>query len=104
MSALPPEQNLALKQNLTRVVNHPETQGLILNLVHLTHRINIHARQFLKLFLLNKYDTVKRLPTISEHFVLNIMKVLCAKGSVGTRGKLETLALHKELGQRHWVA
>lgn len=49
------------------------------NVVHASHRIAIHAMQFLKLYLLACFESGVRLPVVTQHLVVSSMNVLCEK-------------------------
>ena len=86
----PPDKNLpnyrAIKQTLSNVVKHKLTQDVLLKTVLSAHKIVIHTMQFMKMYLLNEYNTTAKLPVIDHAFVSNIMKVIC-DGSVATSVK-----------------
>ena len=47
------------------------------------HQITIHGLMFIKLYLLDHYNTYKKLPEIDHSFVVNCLKIVCVKGSSG---------------------
>ncbi|KAH9258667.1 hypothetical protein BASA81_003169 [Batrachochytrium salamandrivorans] len=52
MNSEPPDKHRSIKQSLKNVVRDPASQRTILDVVHASHRITVHALQFLKLYLL----------------------------------------------------
>ncbi|KAH9258496.1 hypothetical protein BASA81_002998 [Batrachochytrium salamandrivorans] len=63
--------------NRACVVRDPASQRTILDVVHASHRITVHALQFLKLYLLSCFENGVKLPLVTEHLVVSIMNVLC---------------------------
>ncbi|KAH9247049.1 hypothetical protein BASA81_015401 [Batrachochytrium salamandrivorans] len=60
----------------------------ILDVVHASHRITVHALQFLKLYLLSCFENGVKLPLVTEHLVVSIMNVLCEESEhQETRGR-----------------
>ncbi|KAH9257611.1 hypothetical protein BASA81_004060 [Batrachochytrium salamandrivorans] len=49
MNSEPPDKHRSIKQSLKNVVRDPASQRTILDVVHASHRITVHALQFLKL-------------------------------------------------------
>ncbi|KAH9247237.1 hypothetical protein BASA81_015180 [Batrachochytrium salamandrivorans] len=87
----------------------------ILDVVHASHRITVHALQFLKLYLLSCFENGVKLPLVTEHLVVSIMNVLCEEserqeserqesGHQETRGRRcnpATLTLKQKLLEFH---
>ncbi|KAH9254068.1 hypothetical protein BASA81_007943 [Batrachochytrium salamandrivorans] len=77
MNSEPPDKHRSIKQSLKNVVRDPASQRTILDVVHASHRITVHALQFLKLYLLSCFENGVKLPLVTEHLVVSIMNVLC---------------------------
>jgi hypothetical protein len=56
------------------VLKHAEHQEDILRTVMSAHRIVIHTLQFLKLYLLDQYDTSSALPKVDTDLLGNIIR------------------------------
>ena len=67
----------SIKQSLDNILKHPQSKQIILQTVLTSHKIVIHAYQFLKLYLLYHYEHAEPLPIINKDLVLTIMKVIC---------------------------
>jgi hypothetical protein len=63
-----------IKQSLQNVLKHAEHQEVILRTVMSAHRIVIHTLQFLKLYLLDQYDTSSALPKVDTDLLGNIIR------------------------------
>ena len=62
------------------------------------HRIAIHTLQFLKLYLINSFDTAQNIPTVNHALIINIMKTLAPKQTKrGRRPKDTTIELKTQL-------
>ena len=73
-----------VKVSLKNVLKHYEiNQPKINNTVIKAHKIVIHTLQFMKLYLLNFYDTHKTLPKIDKEFINCCMKIICKEASTG---------------------
>ncbi|KAH9260035.1 hypothetical protein BASA81_001807 [Batrachochytrium salamandrivorans] len=77
----------------------------ILDVVHASHRITVHALQFLKLYLLSCFENGVKLPLVTEHLVVSIMNVLCEESehqeTRGRRCNPATLTLKQKLLEFH---
>src|SRR5580765_5329765 len=97
MNSEPPDKHRCIKQSLKNIVRNVDSQRAVHALVTRCHRITVHALQFLKLFLITRYEDGAPLPTVTEHLVLNIMKVICEDGqddeTESKRGKEATKQL-----------
>jgi transcription termination factor NusB len=96
-----------IKTSLKSILNYPEiSHEKITNVVKTSHKLVIHTLQFLKLYLLHKYDLDKEnLPKVTRSFVVNIIKVI-ANNSGDTKKSLvgakeETLVLEADLTLFH---
>ena len=81
----PPDKVLpnyrAIKQTLSNVVKHTNSQDVLLKTVLSAHKIVIHAMQFMKMYLIYEYDKNGKLPEIDHPFVSNIMKIICEESN-----------------------
>ena len=84
MNSEPPDKHRSIKQSLKNVVRDPASQRAILDVVHASHRITVHALQFLKLYLLACFESDAKLPVVTEHLVVSIMNVLCEESEQKT--------------------
>jgi len=84
----PPEFFKTIKISLKSVLKHPDINTKILNdAVVKSNKIVIHTMQFLKLYLLDYYETNSQtLPVISKELINNSMKVVCGE-KTEKRGK-----------------
>ncbi len=93
-------EHRSIKQSLKNVVRDPATQQTILDIVHASHRITVHALQFLKLYLLDRFERAAALPMVTEALVVSIINVLCEESESKepiARGKASTIQLKQEL-------
>ncbi|KAH9260019.1 hypothetical protein BASA81_001791 [Batrachochytrium salamandrivorans] len=97
--------NLVATVYLACVVRDPASQRTILDVVHASHRITVHALQFLKLYLLSCFENGVKLPLVTEHLVVSIMNVLCEESehqeTRGRRCNPATLTLKQKLLEFH---
>ncbi|KAH9255545.1 hypothetical protein BASA81_006375 [Batrachochytrium salamandrivorans] len=100
-------RGVEIKKN---VVNHYvgialKEERTILDVVHASHRITVHALQFLKLYLLSCFENGVKLPLVTEHLVVSIMNVLCEESehqeTRGRRCNPATLTLKQKLLEFH---
>ncbi|KAH9252222.1 hypothetical protein BASA81_009824 [Batrachochytrium salamandrivorans] len=105
MNSEPPDKHRSIKQSLKNVVRDPASQRTILDVVHASHRITVHALQFLKLYLLSCFENGVKLPLVTEHLVVSIMNVLCEESehqeTRGRRCNPATLTLKQKLLEFH---
>ena len=89
------------KTSLKSILKHPEINMKKINdVVIKAHKIVIHTLQFLKLYLLNHYETNNHtLPDIDKVLILNVMKVVCGekRSNQGKPPKKETVELKEKL-------
>ncbi len=87
-----------VKVSLKHVLKHYEIiQPKINQTVIKAHKIIIHTLQFMKLYLLDYYDTHKTLPKIDKIFINCCMKILCKEKSIGRPPKKEIKELKDKL-------
>ncbi len=65
-----------VKNKLKNIVIDGEAEGIVKETVLTVHRIAIHALQFIKLFLLDHYETHGSTPTVTRLLVMNCMAVV----------------------------
>ncbi len=100
MSPEPPDKHRSIKQSVKNVVRDPATQQSILDIVHASHRITVHALQFLKLYLLDQFERGTMIPMLTESLVVSIINVLCEESESKeptARGKATTIQLKQDL-------
>lgn len=79
-------------------IKHPEINlPKISNTVMKAHKIVIHTLQFMKLYLLDYYNTNRSLPTIDKTFINSCMKILCKEKPQGRPPKPEIKELKDKL-------
>jgi hypothetical protein len=97
----PPEFFKSTKTSLKSIMKHPEINTKKINdVVIKAHKIVIHTLQFLKLYLLNHYETNNHtLPDIDKVLILNVMKIVCGEKHTnqGKPPKKETVELKDKL-------
>ena len=93
----PPDIYKCIKTSLKCIVKHQEVIDVLQNSVDTMNRIVIHTLQFLKLYLINEYDTKNTIPIVDDTLIKNIMKILCLEKQVGRPPKKETVDLKKKL-------
>jgi hypothetical protein len=97
----PPEFFKSTKTSLKSILKYPEINTKNINdVVIKAHKIVIHTLQFLKLYLLNHYETNNHiLPEIDKVLILNVMKVVCGEKhtNTGKPPKKETVELKDKL-------
>ena len=74
-------------------INYPK----INNSVIMTHKIVIHTLQFMKMYLLDYYNTNNKLPVIDTKFINCCMKILCNEKASGRPPSDETKAIKDTL-------
>jgi len=97
----PPEFFKSIKTSLKSILKHPDINSSIINdAVIKANKIVIHTLQFLKLYLLDYYETHNnKLPVISKELINNSMKVVCGEKEEkrGKPPKKETVELKEKL-------
>jgi hypothetical protein len=71
----------------TILLNRDTTQPLINHLVFEMNDLVIHTYQFIRFFVLDKYNKNQTLPTIDETFILYCIKTLGTRDNRGKKGK-----------------
>ena len=98
---IPTEFFKSIKTSLKSILKHPEINTSKINdAVIKANKIVIHTLQFLKLYLLDYYETHNgSLPVISKEFINNAMKVICGEKEEkrGKPPKKETIELKMKL-------
>jgi hypothetical protein len=82
----PPDKGYfkCVKVPLKHVIKHPDINlQKIGNTVIKAHKIVIHTLQFMKLYLLDYYNTNNNLPKIDKVFINCCMKILCNENATG---------------------
>lgn len=88
----------SVKVSLKHILKHNDiNQPKINRVVIKAHKIVIHTLQFIKLYLLDHYQTHNSLPIIDEKFINSCMKILCISKNVGRPPKEETKTLKDKL-------
>jgi len=95
----PPDQFFkSIKVPLRHVLKNPKrNQKKITNAVMKSHKIVIHTLQFLKLYLLDYYDTNHSLPVIDKQLINSCMKIQCNEVTTGRPPKPEIQKLKETL-------
>ena len=87
-----------IKVSLKSVLKNPDINTpKITNAVILCNKIVINVLLFMKLYLLNYYETHNSLPVIGKVFINSCMKILCNEKSSGRPPKTEIKELKDEL-------
>jgi hypothetical protein len=97
-----------VKSSLRSILKNPEVNLVkIQDVVVRTNKILIHTLQFLKLYLLDYYETHDRtLPEINKCLIENIMKTVSVTERKGRKPKEETFELKTKLSKfylEHYV-
>ena len=80
----PPDFFKGVKVPIKYIIKQPDLNLTKINdAVMRAHQITIHGLMFIKLYLLDHYNTYKKLPEIDHSFVVNCLKIVCVKGSSG---------------------
>ena len=79
------------------MLQNTEVSTIIDDLVFRTNKIVIHTLMFMKLYLLDYYETHKCLPIIDNEFVNSCMKILCNESASGRPPKKEIKELKDKL-------
>ena len=83
-----------VKNKLKNIVIDGEAEGIVKETVLTVHRIAIHALQFIKLFLLDHYETHGSTPTVTRLLVMNCMAVVReSKEHKNTKNKADMAVL-----------
>ena len=97
----PPEFYKSTKTSLKSILKHHELNTTKINdVVIKAHKIVIHTLQFLKLYMLDSYETNNHiLPEIDKVYILNVMKIVCGEKhtNTGRPPNKETIELHEKL-------
>ena len=94
----PPDFYKGVKVPIKYVLKHPEINLPKINdAVMRAHKIVIHGLMFMKLYLLNYYNTHNTIPEIDHSFAVNCMKIVCVKGGSGRLPSDETKELKDKL-------
>lgn len=86
-----------IKTSLKSVVKHEFVIKKINEINLKCNKIVIHALQFLKLYIINKYDNKEDIPIIDKPFVVAILKVVCSNPQKGRPPSEKTQILNAEL-------
>ena len=97
----------AVKSSLRSILKNPEVNLVkIQEAVVRVNKILIHTLQFLKLFILDHYETHRTLPEINKCLIENIMKTVSVPKHLGRKLKEETFELKTKLSKfyhEHYV-
>ena len=61
------------------------------------NKIVIHSLHFLKLFILDKFETGNTIPILDKQFITSIMKTVCKSPSTGRKPSIKTQSIKDEL-------
>jgi hypothetical protein len=94
----PPDFYKGVKVPIKYVLKHHEINLPKINdAVMRSHKIVIHGLMFMKLYLLNYYNTHNTIPEIDHSFVVNCLKIVCVKGDSGRPPSDETKVMKEKL-------
>ena len=80
-----------IKNKLSNVVEDKASLETIQSIVIAVHHLSIYTLDFLKAYLLYKYDQHRALPVIDENLIKTIMTVLCEKTDKDKRSRASGL-------------
>lgn len=90
----PPDEYRTVKSSLKSVIRDESTIARLFDAVVRTHKIVIHAYQFLRLWVLSKYHSGQQIPLITDSLVHMAIKSLllptCGQNPKGDNGVLYT--------------
>jgi hypothetical protein len=66
-----------IKTSMKSVARNPVVISKLNDVVLMSHKIVVHTLQFIKLYLIDRYDRKLPFPTIDKPFVVAVMKTLC---------------------------
>ena len=72
----PPDKYTTIKCSLKNIIKNEDDKNIILNAVTRTNRIIIHTYQFLRLFILKKYNANEEIPLITKDVIRMAFKAL----------------------------
>ena len=93
----PSSKFTCIKTSLKNIIKYKHVQNKISDVVITCNKIVIHALQFLKLYLIHKFENNEELPVINKSFIVAILKVVCTTPTKGRPPSLETQALNAML-------
>ena len=67
------------KDNIKNVIKDAETIKKLNELVINTHKIVIHAYNFIKLYCLYLYENKKKIPTLDKEFIMDVFKAITVR-------------------------
>ena len=74
-----------IKHNLSKIIRNKNHIQIINNTVEMANRITIHTLNYLKLYLLLKYESKEKLPEITSNLISNIMIVICEASDISIK-------------------
>lgn len=87
-----------LKSNFFSISNLDPHQSLILsNAIYNSHQLVIYAYQFLRLFILYKYESNLDIPLIDKNFISQTFKILSTRDNRGSNGTTENSDIKADL-------
>lgn len=95
----PPNIFKGVKVPIKYIVKQNDTTKKILETVVKANKIVIHTLQFMKLYLVQYFDTHQRLPVIDRVFVNTCMKVVCKQSTQGRLPSEKVKKLREELSE-----
>ena len=87
----------SIKTSLKSVARNPHVISKINDVVIMAHKIVVHTLQFIKLYLIDRYDRQLPFPVINRQFVVAVMKTLCHDPLSGRPASKEVQTLKDEL-------
>ena len=99
MKEKPPDDYFrCVKVPIKHILKHIDINtSKISDAVVMANKIVIHTLQFMKLYLVDYYDTNKSLPTIDKQFINSCLKTVCDKKETGRPPKAEVKKLKEKL-------
>jgi len=85
------------KTSIKSIVKHPDMLKTINDAVIMVNKIRIHTYHFLKMYVLYSFFADNKIPTITPHFIMCIMKTLCYRDARGRNPSEETQEINIKL-------
>ncbi len=87
----------SIKTSLKSVARNPLVISKLNDVVLMSHKIIVHTLQFIKLYLIDRYDRKLPFPTINKQFVVAVMKTLCQEPPTGRPASTQVQTVKDEL-------